>query len=47
MILGLVALVTFLMKYNNDKNGDSVGMRNLSPMSLDGGNMGKLAMVRI
>lgn len=41
MILGLVALVTFLMKYNNDKNGDSVGMRNLSPMSLDGGMMEK------
>ena len=23
VVLGLVALVTFLMKYNNDKNGDS------------------------
>lgn len=34
MILGLVALVAFLMKYNNDKNSDYVGMRNLSPMTL-------------
>lgn len=38
MILGLVALVTFLMKYNNDKNMNGVGMRNLSPMSVENGN---------
>ena len=25
------------MKYNNDKNGNGVGMRNLSPMALDSG----------
>ena len=37
IVLGFVALVVFLMKYNNDKNGNGVGMRNLSPMTLDSG----------
>jgi len=41
IVLGLVALVVFLMKYNKDKNGNGVGMRNLSPMSLDSGNAAK------
>lgn len=42
IVLGLVALVVFLMKYNNDKNGNGVGMRNLSPMSLDNGDAAKV-----
>ena len=35
VVLGLIALVVFFMKYNKDKNGASLGMRNLSPMELD------------
>ena len=35
VILGVIALVVFLMKYNKDKNGASLGMRNLSPMELE------------
>lgn len=34
VVLGVVALVVFLMKYNKDKNGTSLGMRNLSPSEL-------------
>ena len=35
VVLGVVALVVFLMKYNKDKNGASLGMRNLSPAELE------------
>lgn len=35
VILGVIALITFFMKYNKDKNSTSLGMRNLSPMELD------------
>ena len=35
VVLGVVALVVFLMKYNKDKNGASLGMRNLSSAELE------------
>lgn len=35
MILGVIALIAFLFKYNNQKNGLSDGMKNLSPMNLE------------
>tara|TARA_A100001011_G_scaffold400242_1_gene513477 strand:+ start:12187 stop:12747 length:561 start_codon:yes stop_codon:yes gene_type:complete len=35
VILGVIALVVFLMKYNKDKNGATLGMRNLSSTELE------------
>tara|TARA_B110001450_G_C17653040_1_gene494074 strand:- start:704 stop:1270 length:567 start_codon:yes stop_codon:yes gene_type:complete len=35
VILGVIALVAFFLKYNNDKNVSNLGMRNLSPMELN------------
>lgn len=35
IILGAIALLGFFLKYNKDKNGASLGMRNLSPMELE------------
>lgn len=34
ILLGVIALVTFLLKYNSDKT-PGLGMRNLSPMNVD------------
>lgn len=34
VILGVIALAAFFLKYNNDKNVSNLGMRNLSPMEL-------------
>ena len=34
VILGVIALVAFFLKYNSDKNVSNLGMRNLSPMEL-------------